>query len=62
MSAVDAAMDISLEDYERWGEAERVVVNVQTLYREFSEDQAQADVIQQFAEMAKLWRHQAKKF
>lgn len=35
LSVYDAAMDISLADFDSWGEAERIVVNVATLYREF---------------------------
>jgi cyclase len=36
MSAADAARDISLADYSSWGDAERIVVNVFSLYREFA--------------------------
>jgi glyoxylase-like metal-dependent hydrolase (beta-lactamase superfamily II) len=36
MSPADAARDISLADYSSWGDAERIVVNVFTLYREFA--------------------------
>ncbi len=35
MSATEAARDIALGDYASWGDAERIVVNVDTLYREF---------------------------
>ncbi|MDE0629549.1 MAG: MBL fold metallo-hydrolase [Bryobacterales bacterium] len=35
LSVYDAAMDISLADFDSWGDAERIVVNVATLYREF---------------------------
>lgn len=35
LSVYDAAMDISLADFDPWGDAERIVVNVATLYREF---------------------------
>ena len=35
LSAFDAAMDISLADYDSWGDAERIAANVATLYREF---------------------------
>ena len=34
LSVYDAAMDISLADFDSWGDAERVVVNVATLYHE----------------------------
>jgi cyclase len=36
LSIYDAAQDISLTDYASWGDAERIVINVATLYREFS--------------------------
>jgi len=36
MSAADAARDVALGDFSAWGDAERIVVNVDTLYREFS--------------------------
>ena len=32
MSVMEAAQDISFEDYSSWGDAERIVVNVDTLY------------------------------
>jgi cyclase len=35
MSALDAARDIHLGDYAGWSEAERLVVNVRALYRDF---------------------------
>jgi len=36
MSVMDAALDIPLADFASWGEAERVVANVRTLYRWYS--------------------------
>ncbi len=36
MSVYEAAQDISLSDYSSWGDAERIVINVAALYREFS--------------------------
>jgi cyclase len=36
LSAMDAALDIPLADYAAWGEVERVVANVETLYRGYS--------------------------
>jgi len=35
MPAAEAARDIALTDYSSWGDAERIVVNVFSLYREF---------------------------
>ena len=36
-SVLDAALDISLTDYDSWGDSERIGVNVATLYREFGD-------------------------
>lgn len=36
MNRLDAARDISLADYSTWGEAERIVANVDALYHEYS--------------------------
>ena len=36
MPLFEAAQDIALDDYDSWGDAERIVVNVAALYREFS--------------------------
>ena len=56
MSAYDAAQDISLADYDSWGDAERIVVNVATLYKEFSGDATPNDITELFGSMAKLHR------
>ena len=56
MSAHDAAWDISLADYDSWGDAERIVVNVATLYKEFSGDATPNDTTELFTQMAKLHR------
>ena len=36
LDVLDAVRDIALGDFSGWGEAERIAVNVDTLYREFS--------------------------
>ncbi|MEE2778706.1 MAG: MBL fold metallo-hydrolase [Acidobacteriota bacterium] len=54
LSAFEAAGDISLDDYSSWGDAERIVINVHSLYREFSGEEQPADTNQLFAQMAKL--------
>jgi glyoxylase-like metal-dependent hydrolase (beta-lactamase superfamily II) len=54
MSASEAARDISLADYSAWGDAERIVVNVATLYREFSADKKPLNVVELFELMADL--------
>lgn len=54
MEVYDAAMDIALTDYSGWGDAERIVVNVNTLYREFSGSSEEADVASMFGMMAQI--------
>ncbi len=56
LSAVEAARDISLEDYDSWGDAERIAVNVSVLYKEFAGDRSPNDVTALFALMAQLHR------
>ncbi len=56
LSAEEAARDIALDDYSSWGDAERIVVNVHTLYREFAGSDSAPDIPRLFAEMAKLAR------
>jgi cyclase len=56
MTVYDAAMDIALGDYESWGDAERIVVNVATLFKEFSGDTTPHDMTALFTMMAKLHR------
>lgn len=53
MSALDAARDISLDRAAGWGEAERLAVNVTTLYRDFGGDPP-SDVFTLFGGMAQL--------
>ena len=53
LSAFDAAMDISLDDYDSWGDAERIAVNVATLYREFGAP-GSGDPLGAFEAMAKI--------
>jgi glyoxylase-like metal-dependent hydrolase (beta-lactamase superfamily II) len=54
MDAFEAARDIALGDYASWGDAERIVVNVDRLYREFSGDDTAPDVPTLFGQMAEL--------
>lgn len=56
MSAEDAAFDISLADYESWGDGERIAVNVHTLYGEYAGDGRHADVAALFGLMARLYK------
>ncbi|MFZ0657557.1 MAG: MBL fold metallo-hydrolase [Candidatus Binataceae bacterium] len=56
MPAAEAARDIALDAYASWTDAERIVVNVATLYREFSPGSAAADITPLFAQMASMAR------
>jgi glyoxylase-like metal-dependent hydrolase (beta-lactamase superfamily II) len=56
LSAAEAARQIALGDYSAWGDAERIVVNVDTLYREFSGRAERTSPLALFARMAELAR------
>jgi len=56
LSIYDAAMDISLADYDSWGDAERIVVNVATLYREFGATEQPANPFELMARIRKARR------
>jgi cyclase len=53
MPVFEAARDISLDRFAGWGDAERIVVNVASLYREFGAAES-LDVLQLFGEMGRL--------
>ena len=53
LDAYDAAMDIALDDFDGWGDAERIAVNVVSLYREFSGGEA-GDRTNVFEMMARI--------
>jgi glyoxylase-like metal-dependent hydrolase (beta-lactamase superfamily II) len=55
LSPADAARDIALGDYGAWGDAERIAVNVHTLYREWSAGAlGRANALELFGLMAEL--------
>jgi glyoxylase-like metal-dependent hydrolase (beta-lactamase superfamily II) len=54
LSVRDAALDIALGDYASWGDAERIAVNVDSLYREYRGDGKVTPVIELFALMAEV--------
>lgn len=54
MPETEAVADIDLGPYKRWGDWERIAVNVNTLYRQFSGDDSPPDVISLFSRMAEL--------
>ncbi|WP_353199928.1 MBL fold metallo-hydrolase [Sandarakinorhabdus sp.] len=55
LTAADAARDIGLGRYASWKDAERIAVNVDTLYREYSGDQTPPDVVRLFGLMGQLY-------
>lgn len=59
MSVEDAAYEVVFEEFDHWIDAERVYVNVHTLYREFSGDTEPADILALFAGMARLQARKA---
>ena len=61
LSAADAAMDIALGDFASWGDAERITVNVATLYREYRGGPDPAGEANPFALMAVLAKRGPKR-
>jgi glyoxylase-like metal-dependent hydrolase (beta-lactamase superfamily II) len=61
MPMFEAAQDISMTDYSSWGDGERIVVNVATLYREFTggtpATDIRADLFDMMAKLRKSMRH-----
>jgi len=56
LGPLEAARSIALDDYAGWGDAERIAVNVATLYREFGDTSAPSDAAVLFGWMAQLWK------
>lgn len=54
LTVMEAARDISFADYASWGDAERIAVNVHTLYAEFGADPGPGDPLTLFGMMAEL--------
>lgn len=55
LDVIDAIKDIALGDYASWGDAERIAVNVDTLYREFSGGKGEpANPVELFGLMAEI--------
>jgi cyclase len=54
LSAFEAAQDIHLAEFASWSEPERIAVNVDSLYREFSQSQTRTDIMELFSHMAQL--------
>ena len=60
MSAADAAFDIALCDFATWGDAERIVMNVHALYREYSGKPTGASIMQLVELMARIRSDQGR--
>jgi cyclase len=58
MSIREAAEDISLADFASWSDAERIVINVASLYREFSGGKTTAGTAELFSLMAQIEKRQ----
>jgi cyclase len=56
MTAEAAALDIALGEYRHWLDAERIAVNVDTLFRGYRGDQSPPDVVRLFGSMATVRR------
>ncbi|HEU0225069.1 MAG TPA: MBL fold metallo-hydrolase [Steroidobacteraceae bacterium] len=56
MPMEEAIFDIALGEYRNWIDAERLAVNVASLYREYAGDDSGPDVVAMFGLMAKLRR------
>jgi len=54
MSVEDAVRDLTLGEFKGWLDAERVYVNVHTLYRDFDGDSEPGDILALFAVMGRL--------
>lgn len=60
MPVLEAARDIALTDYDGWGDAERIAVNVSVLYKEFAGDTSPNDMTALFGMMAQLHRERRR--
>jgi cyclase len=56
MSAVDAAFDIDLGEFADWGDSERIVVTVETVYRDLDPARPPADAQELFRQMGRYHR------
>ena len=61
LSVSEAARDISLADYASWGDAERIAVNVASLYREFGDPAPPPGPLELFGLMAELARDRSSR-
>ncbi|MFL2704905.1 MAG: MBL fold metallo-hydrolase [Gammaproteobacteria bacterium] len=54
MDPLEASKDINLDSFSTWGDAERIAVNVNSLYREFKNETLREDITILFSQMADL--------
>jgi len=54
MEPMEACRDIDMRPFSSWGDAERIAVNVNSLYREFKGEQVREDVVLLFTQMSEL--------
>ena len=54
MSAIEAAKDVDLNLFSGWGDAERIAVNVNSLYREYRGEEQREEITLLFEQMAEL--------
>ena len=54
MDPFEAAKDIELSEYSSWSDPERIAVNVDSLYREFSGQQTRTEMLELMSRMAAL--------
>ena len=54
LSSEEAAFDIALGDYDAWGDAERIAVNVDTLYRGYRGKGEDPNIVELFARMGRI--------
>ena len=57
MSALDAAWDIELGEYADWGDSERTVVNVDSIYAGLDPDHKRLNAVKAFQEMGRYRAH-----
>jgi len=54
LDAFEAARDIELSEYSAWSDPERIAVNVDSLYREFANDEARTELFELMGRMASM--------
>jgi glyoxylase-like metal-dependent hydrolase (beta-lactamase superfamily II) len=54
LDAREAALDITLDDFSSWGDAERIAINVDAIYRELSGSPTRTDPLELFARVAEV--------